>query len=280
MKRILALIWLALVGFYIAWPAWTGYKIRQAFETEDAALLESKVDFDGVRASLKPVIAAEADAYFERLKRDVGPLGGLLSGQIKGELTGRLVETAVNSAITPPNVIRMVRDGKSVKQSLEKVMVEQAGAGGGLKLPGFGGARGPKAGSVDPANNDPGRGVGNASGSTGSVPEAKQASAGGVNSPFKEVDRQTPAGAAGGVGQASGPQPDMRQGETRQPRPRLGLANIKSFSIDGPLGFTVGVAKDANATEPELTATLRFTGGDWKVVSVTPDFAGRRANRQ
>lgn len=275
MKRILATLCLALLGFYVAWPAWTGYKIRQAFETEDAQLLESKVDFDSVRTSLKPVLAAEAEAYFERLKRDVGPLGGLLSGQIKSELTGRLVETAVNSAITPPNVIRMVREGRSMKQVLEKVLVEQAGPGGGLKLPGFGGGRSAKAGQSDPASNDRGRDAGGASGSA--PPSERQAGAAGSGGPFKEVDPQ--ARDAGAAKQAGGPQPETRHGEAAQRRPRLGLANIKSFAIDGPLGFTVGVAKDANAAEPELTATLRFTSGDWKVVSVTPDFAGRRANR-
>lgn len=290
MRKLILLIWLALLGFYVAWPAWTGYQIRQAFETEDAALLESKVDFPSVRTSLKPVLAAEAEAYLERLKRDVGPLGGLLSGQIKGELTGRLVETAVSSAITPPNVIRMVRDGRSVKQSLEKVMVDQAGAGGGLRLPGLGGRRN-KSGAVDSADNDPNRVAAEP------APAAKSSGAAvaGGSVPFKEIDPQAraigtagsapaapPAAGAGpaGAGERTAAPQKGTPDQTTARRPRLGLANLKSFSIEGPFSFTVGVAKDAAATEPEVAATLRFTGGDWKVVAVTPDFAARRANRQ
>ncbi len=243
MKKLIALAVLALLGFYIAWPAWTGYRIRQAFETQDAALLESKIDFSSVRASLKPVVAAEAEAGFERLKQQAGPLGGLIAGTIKNDVMGRLVDSVINSAITPPNVIRMVREGRGFKQSLERILSEQAGVkggdgGGGLRLPGgLGGRRAGKDGAGQP--NEP---------------------------PKEEQVATQPAGAEGGAGAA--------------PRPRMSLANIKSFALDGPLAFSVGVAKDATAAEPEVVATLQFTGTDWKVVAITPDFAGRRANRR
>lgn len=236
MKKALLPLLLALLGFYLAWPAWTGYQIRNAFETQDALLLESKVDFPAVRASLKPIVTAETEASFERIKRDAGPLGGLIAGTIKGEVMGRLVETAINSAITPPNVIRTFHEGRSIKQSLERILVEQAGSGG-LKV---GGRRAQASGSP----------VGN-------------------NAPGAEADaNQAPAG--GSVPPAT---------TTSDRRPRLGIANIKSFSISSPLEFSVGVAKDVTATQPEVTATLRFTGTDWKVVAITPDFAARRNNR-
>ncbi len=43
MRKLVLLIVLGLVGFYGLWPAWTGYRVRQAFETDDPALLERVV---------------------------------------------------------------------------------------------------------------------------------------------------------------------------------------------------------------------------------------------
>lgn len=286
MRKLSLLISLALVGFYGLWPAWTGYRVRQAFEADDPALLERVVDFPAVRASLKPAITAEAEGAFERIKRDAGPLGGLIAGTIKGELMGRLVDGAINSAVTPPNVVRMVREGKSIRQSLERVIVEQAGGTAGLRLPGLGGRR-EKAGTVDPANNDPGqRDDKGREGdqrplSAGEARAGTTATATGSPGGSGQVSGQSGAaaaseGASGAVGSV-GTAGSARPSEAPRRR-RMGLANIKSFSILDPLAFSVGVAKDADAKEPELTATLRFTGTDWRVVAVTPDFAARRAN--
>jgi hypothetical protein len=51
---------------------------------------------------------------------------------------------------------------------------------------------------------------------------------------------------------------------------RLGLGNIKSVGLDGPLGVSIGLARDAKATEPDLTATLSFDGTGWRVTSLIP----------
>lgn len=59
MRKLIAVAILALAGFYVAWPAWSGYQIRNAFLTDDVALLAHKVDFPLVRQSLRPVVAAE-----------------------------------------------------------------------------------------------------------------------------------------------------------------------------------------------------------------------------
>lgn len=69
------------------------------------------------------------------------------------------------------------------------------------------------------------------------------------------------------------PQPDASgnaKGEPGQAKRRFGLANVKRVSINGPLSFSVGVARKADAAEPDVTAEMRFTGFDWKVVSLIP----------
>ena len=238
MKRIIglvSLIVLGLVAFYGAWPAWTGHQIRKAIETNDPALLESKVDFPAVRQSLRPVVAAEIERGVERAARDAGPLGALIASQIKGDVANRLVEGTINSTLTPPNVIRMIREGRDMRQSIEKVLLEQlgrqpgqeAGASAGGRLPG---------------------GLGDILG---------QRRSGGA-SPERQAE-------------SKGPQPGQTPPPAQAPAPRkMTLSNIKRYAIDGPLAFTIGVARDPAATEPDLTAQLRFVGGDWKVVSLIP----------
>ncbi len=51
---------------------------------------------------------------------------------------------------------------------------------------------------------------------------------------------------------------------------RLGLGNIKSVGLDGPLAVSIGLARDAKATEPDLTATLSFEGTGWRVTGLVP----------
>ncbi len=236
---------------------------------------------------------AEAEGAFERIKRDVGPLGGLLAGSIRGELMGRLVDSAINTAVTPQNVVRMVREGKSIRQSLERVVVEQTSGVVGARRPGLGGRR-DKTGTIDPASNDPGQSAGQVredeqrqrpageahAGATGTAtrlpgaPDQVSEQSGGAGNP------ESGSGPASSVGARTSAETTGTPGSTEPPRrPRMGLANIKSFSILDPLAFSVGVAKDAAAKEAEVTATLRFTGTDWRVVAVTPDFAARRANK-
>jgi hypothetical protein len=58
--------------------------------------------------------------------------------------------------------------------------------------------------------------------------------------------------------------------EEQRAAPSYGLGNVKSFGMNGPLRFEIGVAKLAAATEPDVTAELSFTGTDWKVTAVKP----------
>jgi Protein of unknown function (DUF2939) len=54
------------------------------------------------------------------------------------------------------------------------------------------------------------------------------------------------------------------------PVPHYGLRNVKHFGMVGPFRFAIGVAKDAAASEPDVTVEMSFTGLDWKVTAVRP----------
>ena len=246
MKRIALVVLLALIGFYGLWPAWSGYRIRQAIENEDAATLEGKIEFPAVRAALKPTVTAEVERTIERALKDAGPLGGLISGQIKGDIVGRIIESSINSIVTPENVIKIAHDGKNLRESIERVMKEQVGLGGVL-----GGGTG--------ADGKPsGGGLGGLGGILEKLGQRRKP----ADPAGSEPKAPEAAGNTGtGAGQAQSGTPGKR---------RFGLANIKSFRLAGPLGFAVGVARNPAAAVPDVIAELRFTGFDWKVVSLIP----------
>ena len=227
MKRSILLIsvvvLLAIAGFYGAWPAWSGYRIRAAIENQDVALLESKIEFPAVRAALKPTVTAEVNRQVELRLKDAGPLGALIGSQLKGESVGRLVDRAIESAVTPESVIRIAHEGKSMRDAIEGVLAGQ-----------MGGALG---------------------GVLGKLGQRRQQ--GGAQQPQSQEAPQPDAGGSA-------------KSEDGKPKRRFGIANIKRFSINGPLSFSVGVARKADATEPDVTAEMRFTGFDWKVVSLIP----------
>lgn len=231
MRKIIALVVVALIAFYVAWPAWSGYRIANALREQDKDALAGKVDFPAVREGLKPVVAAEiARRLEERLKQEAGPLGSLIVGQIKPEQLTGIAEAAIDAVITPDNVIRIAHQGGTLREAMERVIGEQIGRAGSRPqgTPGDQGAI-----RLPGGLNLPGR-------QPGSSPPAQPA-------PAPEPAR--PAGAA---------------------KPSFGLANIKRFAVEGPLSFSVAVARNAAATEPDLTAGMAFTGGDWKVVRIVP----------
>ena len=110
---------LALVGFYVAWPGWTGYQIRQAIETNDPAALERRIDFDQVRARAKGLVADRVQQSLDQLQKQAGPLGTALAEKLKGSLGDKLADVAINTALTPENVIRLAREGKDIGRVLK-----------------------------------------------------------------------------------------------------------------------------------------------------------------
>lgn len=145
MKRAVFAVVLAMFAFYVAWPTWTGYRIRQAFNNQDEALLESKVDFPSVREAMKPAVRAEIERTVEATRRDGGALASIIAGQIRGDTAGRLADSAINAVMTPKNLIRIVREGRDVKQAVERVLYEQLG----LRRPGDSGPRSGLGGVVE-----------------------------------------------------------------------------------------------------------------------------------
>jgi hypothetical protein len=243
MKKLIGLVLLGLIAFYGLWPAYSGYQINMALQTRDAALLERKIDFDAVRVSLRPAVTEEVSRQFDAAGKD-GGLGGLLGGEVKKQLLPQIVEAAVAAIVTPANVIRIYTEGGDLKSTIDKIMREKMGQGGlagaaaggaapagGLALPGGLGQLGDLAGKM---GIDPNK-------VTGTVAP-------------KPAEATTAAAQPVAAAKSS-----------------YGVANIKRVALAGPLGFEVGVAKDAAASKPDVTAGMSFTGFDWKLTKLVPN---------
>jgi hypothetical protein len=237
-QRIIGLVVLAFVAFYVVWPAWTGYAIRAALQDQDAAGLAAKVDFDRVRESLRPVVARKVDEGVDRYQSQLGAAGGAIVGRLRQGLVPKVVDASLNRLLTPEAVIRIAAEAGPLKESLDRIMREQIGLG------------------------VPNGGVVTDSGSNG--PAEPKGLGGLLGTVLKGAGSPSPAGS-----QAPAAPPPMGPAPER-PKRKFSLANVKSFAVNGPLSFRVGVAKDPMTVEPDITAELAFTGGDWRVVGVVP----------
>lgn len=255
MKRLIALLVLLLLGFYVAWPGWTGYQIATALKAKDNATLERKIAFADVRESLKPIAVQKVgEVYDQQLKGQVGPAGAQIVSQIKSDVVPKIVDTALAQLVTAPNLIRVVNDGGTIKENAERILNEQIAK---IGLPGLGGIPGVGGGGTGGAGGLklpggiqlPG-GLGEIAGKVG-IPGLGGGGA---------AKSEPPHGSAAG-----GPAPSGASAPAS-----YGLSNIKRFSFLGPLAFEVGVAKDAAATAPDVVVEMRFVGGDWRVVAVKP----------
>ena len=242
MKKLIGLIFLALLGFYVGWPAWSGYRISTAIAAKDAGVLASKVDFPAVRDSMRPAVTMAVEREFDgQMKQAGGAFGNLLGGDLKKQLLPQMVDSVLATLVTPENIIRIATEGDAAA-SVRRILAEKMGdiAGKLPTVPGGGtGASGPAAGGL---------------GQLGDL--AKQMGIGGRT-----------GGAPAPVPQAT---PVPTGSDRAAGKPSFCLGNIKGFSFDGPLGFLVSVAQHAGSPSADVTAGMSFTGGDWKVTKVIP----------
>jgi hypothetical protein len=254
MKKLIGLLVLALLGFYIAWPAWSGYQIYSALNNKDSGLLERKVDFPRVRESMRPAVMGEVEKQIDQqLKQAGGGLGAVLGGDLKKQLMPKMMDAVLQTIVTPANVLRIAGEGGDVAGSVRKILEEQMAASGGLPvMPKLGGTSGTGGMAL------PGGGLSGLGGiaTQMGVPGLPGMPGLGGNAPANTVP---PA-----------PNPVAVPAATTAAKTKFGFSNIKSFGFNGPFGFKIAVAKDPAATAPDVTAGMSFSGFDWKVTEVVP----------
>jgi hypothetical protein len=248
MSRLLALLILGLVAFYVAWPAWSGYQIKTALDAGDTAGLARKIDFDRVRASLRPAVTAEVEKSLGAAIAASGQPAEVVA-KVKADAMPKLVDTALNGIVTPESVVRLYRERANLKTVVARIVAEKLASREGLA------ALGSLAGAMSPGKVD----TGNIIGQLGKLAEQSGVDPGKMlGGLFGKKD----GAAANGSGPAA---------TTTASSGGITVDNIKSFAMVGFTGYAIGIAKDKAATRPDITAEIAFTGSDWQLVALTPN---------
>lgn len=267
MKRLIVLAVLAIVGFYAAWPAFSAWQIHQGLASGNTARLANKIDFDTVRVSLRPTVERETEHALAEAMAKAGPVAAALGPQVKEKIMPKLVDRALATLVTPEVMIRIYREGNKVKDTLKRIVAEEAGKMGGLG--GLGGGLGSVLDKAADANAGDAGGKLSGVGAVGAFAD-KLGGGKGLGGLFgKKKDEAAAEAPAAPATPAASAAPAPAAAEAKA-RPFYGLSNIKALGLDGLLGLKLGVAKDPAATEPDITAHMAFSGFDWKLVGLTP----------
>lgn len=139
MGKLLFLLVGLLFIFYVAWPAWSIYRIYGALEKDDTITLERKIDFPSVRDSLKPAIRARVDKMLDRATGDAA--GRLRDGRLRQQVGPQLLETALDKIVTPQSIASLYAWRGDISQVLKEVKEireigtapDEAGVAGSVK---------------------------------------------------------------------------------------------------------------------------------------------------
>lgn len=251
MKRLLLIVLFLALAFYVAWPAYTGYRINTALKTKDAAVLEQKIDFPRVRESLRPAVAQTVEQAYMRTQQQAGGVGSNILAKLKQDVLPGLIDATLTTLVTPNSLAWAATEGKSFKEAIERAIKNQMARAGGV--PGSAGGSADDAGAPSSRSGINLGKIGEIAGRFG-IDTGKVLGTTDGKDQAPAGDAQVPAGGS------------QAPGEPRQ----YGMANIKSVRPTGPLSFEVGVAREAAASAPDLVVEMSFTGMDWKVTGLTP----------
>ena len=236
MKRFVAIVIVAAGLFYAVWPAYSGYSIKSALDAKDPDALRQRVDFEAVRGSMRPAITAKVENVLDDAASRAGPSGAKIYAALKLQIMPKIVEATLARAVTPDALIRVYAERGTIKEILNKIIGEQAGKPGEQAGKPGGGLAGGAAGGDGPTGFDAGKLLG------------------------------------GLLGGKDAPGPETKAVPASAPKSGGGLTwrNIKGFGFDGPAGVYVRLAKDAAASEADLTAHMSFQGAGWVLTGLEP----------
>lgn len=267
MKRLILLVVLLAIGFYVAWPAFTGYRIYQGLEGNDPAMLAAKIDFPSVRQSMRGPVMAQVNTRIESIMKDLGPATKLVGDQIPKDNIEKIIEGALETVVEPKRIAEIYSSGGDLNAAIKDAVLSEIDKMGGLA-------------SVLKLDKLLAQG--------GDAPSGGGDTIGGIKIPGglggllknKEV-REVVGGLAGKVGldpaKMAGklfPSRDGKAGGTAG-KPAYGLGNIKNFAFPSPTAMQVGVARSPSASDPEVTAEIAFRNYDWRVTKLIPNLLER-----
>ncbi len=274
MKRLILLVVLLAIGFYVAWPAFTGYRIYQGLEENNPAMLAAKIDFPSVRQSMRGPVMVQVNSRIESVMKDLGPATKLVGDQIPKDNIEKIIDGALATVVEPKRIAEIYSSGGDLNAAIKDAVLSEIDKMGGLT----------SVLKLDKLLTQGGDGQGGDVPSGGGDTIAGIKIPGGLGGLLKNKElREVVGGLAGKVGldpaKMAGklfPSRDGKAGSTKPAgKPSYGLGNIKNFTFPSPTAMQVGVARSPSVSDPEVTAEIAFRNYDWRVTKLIPNLLER-----
>lgn len=117
--RVVVLAFYCAVA-YVVWPFWSAYSIRQAIENEDTEYLEQAIEWDSVKATLKPSLVAYAVD-----RPPDGRRSGLLR-RARAYYGRRMVNKFVDVYVTPQGLPELFQHGQTYREQIKRQVDDTA----------------------------------------------------------------------------------------------------------------------------------------------------------
>ncbi|MFT5510170.1 MAG: hypothetical protein ACI89J_003262, partial [Hyphomicrobiaceae bacterium] len=132
MKRLILLVVLLAIGFYVAWPAYTGYSIYQGLEGNDPKALTAKIDFPSVRKSMRGPVLSQVNTRIESVMKDLGPATKLIGDQIPRDNIEKIIDGALASVVEPNRIAEIYSNGGDLNAAIKDAVLDEINKMGGL----------------------------------------------------------------------------------------------------------------------------------------------------
>jgi hypothetical protein len=126
-KKLLAGV-IVLALLFTAWPLWSAWQLHRALKTRDIASLETRVDWDQLRANMKPRIS-------QALEESAADSGSI-AGAFKRAISGVVADKGVDLLVTPQTLSRLLAGREFVASKLKKEPKDAAPPRSSPKQPG------------------------------------------------------------------------------------------------------------------------------------------------
>ncbi len=262
MKKLIVLIFIVLIGFYIAWPGYSGYQIHSALSAGDRTGLSNKIDFPSVRKSMRDPIVTKIEQRLSGILKGTSAIPGLTNKSASKAHIEKIVDGALVDTVNPDKMIEMYKQGGDFTAEIQQAILRQIDKTGGINA-----LFGLSGGKRSAENKDGGTfgGIKLPDGIGQRVGELVSNQATGDLAAKLGLDATSLAKklfpTSGGETRSA----DKKDGSS------FGLGNIKSFGFDGPLAMFLGIAASPSAKQPSVTAQIDFKDTDWKVTKLTPN---------
>ena len=132
MKKLIALVLVLLLAFYVGWPVFSSYRIHKALAADDSATLAQMIDFPSVRRSMRGPVLAKIESRIAGVMKTMGPAAAMLGGQIKQDKIEGVIDGALEDVVNPKRIGGIYAKGGDFAGAIKQSVMRQIEKMGGF----------------------------------------------------------------------------------------------------------------------------------------------------